>query len=79
MQVEELSKLVNRLERASHRQARAVLLAGLFLVSGMMLQLEQGPHILGMHVLGLLSLMGCTGYWIWMLTQLWWTERGHRD
>lgn len=79
MQVEELSKLVNRLERASHRQARAVLLAGLFLVSGMMLQLEQGPHILGMHVLGLLSLMGCTGYWLWMLTQLWWTERGHRD
>jgi len=79
MQVEELSKLVNRLERASHRQARAVLLAGLFLVSGMMLQLEQGPHILGMHVLGLLSLIGCTGYWVWMLTQLWWTERGHRD
>ena len=79
MQVEELSKLVNRLERASHRQARAVLLAGLFLVSGMMMQLEQGPHILGMHVLGLLSLIGCTGYWLWMLTQLWWTERGHRD
>ncbi len=79
MQVEELSKLVNRLERASHRQARAVLLAGLFLVSGMMLQLENGPHILGMHVLGLISLLGCTGYWLWMLTQLWWTERGHRD
>lgn len=79
MQVEELSKLVNRLERASHRQARAVLLAGLFLVSGMMMQLENGPHILGMHVLGLLSLIGCTGYWLWMLTQLWWTERGHRD
>lgn len=79
MQIEELSKLVNRLERASHRQARAVLLAGLFLVSGMMLQLEQGPHVLGLHVLGLLSLIGCTGYWIWMLTQLWWTERGHRD
>lgn len=79
MQVEELSKLVNRLERASHRQARAVLLAGLFLVSGMMLQLEGGPHILGMHVLGLISLLGCTGYWLWMLTQLWWTERGHRD
>lgn len=79
MQVEELSKLVNRLERASHRQARAVLLAGLFLASGMMMQLEQGPHILGMHVLGLLSLIGCTGYWLWMLTQLWWTERGHRD
>jgi len=79
MQVEELSKLVNRLERASHRQARAVLLAGLFLVSGMMMQLEQGPHFLGMHVLGLLSLIGCTGYWLWMLTQLWWTERGHRD
>lgn len=79
MQIEELSKLVNRLERASHRQARAVLLAGLFLVSGMMLQLESGPHFLGMHVLGLLSLIGCTGYWGWMLTQLWWTERGHRD
>lgn len=79
MQAEELSKLVNRLERASHRQARAVLLAGLFLVSGMMLQLENGPHILGMHVLGLISLLGCTGYWLWMLTQLWWTERGHRD
>ena len=79
MQIEELSKLVNRLERASHRQARAVLLAGLFLVSGMMLQLEDGPHILGLHLLGLLSLIGCTGYWIWMLTQLWWTERGHRD
>lgn len=79
LQVEELSKLVNRLERASHRQARAVLLAGLFLVSGMMLQLENGPHLLGMHVLGLLSLLGCTGYWLWMLTQLWWTERGHRD
>ena len=79
MQIEELSKLVNRLERASHRQARAVLLAGLFLVSGMMLQLENGPHLLGLHVLGLLSLIGCTGYWIWMLTQLWWTERGHRD
>lgn len=79
MQIEELSKLVNRLERASHRQARAVLLAGLFLVSGMMLQLENGPHLLGMHLLGLLSLIGCTGYWIWMLTQLWWTERGHRD
>lgn len=79
LQVEELSKLVNRLERASHRQARAVLLAGLFLVSGMMLQLEDGPHVLGLHVLGLLSLLGCTGYWLWMLTQLWWTERGHRD
>ncbi|MES2908644.1 MAG: AarF/UbiB family protein [Pseudomonadota bacterium] len=79
MQIEELSKLVNRLERASHRQARAVLLAGLFLVSGMMLQLENGPHLLGLHVLGLISLIGCTGYWIWMLTQLWWTERGHRD
>ncbi|MEL0027264.1 MAG: AarF/UbiB family protein [Perlucidibaca sp.] len=79
MQIEELSRLVNRLERASHRQARAVLLAGLFLVSGMMLQLEHGPHVLGMHVLGLLSLLGCTGYWLWMLTQLWWTERGHRD
>lgn len=79
VQLEELSKLVNRLERASHRQARAVLLAGLFLVSGMMLQLDDGPHLLGMHVLGLLSLLGCTGYWLWMLTQLWWTERGHRD
>lgn len=79
MQIEELSRLVNRLERASHRQARAVLLAGLFLVSGLMLQLEGGPQFLGMHVLGLISLIGCTGYWIWMLTQLWWTERGHRD
>lgn len=79
LQVEELTRLVNRLERASHRQARAVLLAGLFLVSGMMLQLEDGPHILGMHVIGLLSLLGCTGYWLWMLTQLWWSERGHRD
>lgn len=78
MQTEELSKLVGRLERASHRQARAVLLAGLFLVSGMMLQLE-GPSVMGMHVLGLLSLMGCTVYWLFMLTQLWWTERGHRD
>jgi ubiquinone biosynthesis protein len=78
MQTEELSKLVGRLERASHRQARAVLLAGLFLVSGMMLQLE-GPSILGMHVLGLFSLIGCTIYWLFMLTQLWWTERGHRD
>lgn len=79
LQVEELTRLVNRLERASHRQARAVLLAGLFLVSGMMLQLEDGPHILGMHVIGLISLLGCTGYWLWMLTQLWWSERGHRD
>lgn len=79
LQVEELSRLVNRLERASHRQARAVLLAGLFLVSGMMLQLPDGPHVLGLHVLGLISLLGCTGYWLWMLTQLWWTERGHRD
>ena len=78
MQTEELSKLVARLERASHRQARAVLLAGLFLVSGMMLQLD-GPSILGMHVLGLLSLIGCTIYWLFMLTQLWWTERGHSD
>lgn len=78
MQTEELSKLVGRLERASHRQARAVLLAGLFLVSGMMLQLD-GPSILGMHVLGLLSLIGCTIYWLFMLTQLWWTERGHSD
>lgn len=78
MQMEQLSKLVGRLKRASHRQARAVLLAGLFLVSGMMLQLD-GPSILGMHVLGLLSLIGCTIYWLFMLTQLWWTERGHSD
>lgn len=79
LQMEDLSRLVNRLERASHRQARAVLLAALFLVSGLMLQLDGGPHVLGMHVLGLISLLGCTAYWLWMLTQLWWSERGHRD
>ena len=39
-----------------------MLLAGLFLVSGLMLQLEGGPQFLGMHVLGLISLIGCTGY-----------------
>lgn len=75
---EVLSRLVTRLEQASHRQARAVLLAGLFLVSGVMLTLD-GPQILGMQVLGLISLLGCTGYWVMMLTQLWWAERRHRD
>ncbi|HEX4939471.1 MAG TPA: AarF/UbiB family protein, partial [Candidatus Kapabacteria bacterium] len=75
----ELEKLVNRLEKASYHQTRAILLAALFIVSGLMLQLEKGPHILGMHVLGLLSLMGCTLYWAWMLINIWWTERGHRS
>ncbi len=76
---DEIEKLVNRLEKASHRQSRAILLASLFVVSGLLTQLPQGPHLLGLHVLGLLSLLGCTVYWVWMLTGIWWTERGHRS
>lgn len=75
----EIERLVNRLEKASHRQSRAILLASLFIVSGMLTQLSTGPHLLGLHVLGLLSLLGCTGYWLWMLLNIWWTERGHRS
>lgn len=75
----EIEKMVNRLEKASHRQSRAILLASLFIVSGLLTQLPSGPHLLGLHVLGLLSLMGCTVYWVWMLVNIWWTERGHRS
>jgi len=75
----ELEKLVNRLEKASHRQSRAILLASLFIVGGLLTQLPKGPHILGLHVIGLLSLMSCTVYWAWMLINIWWTERGHRS
>ncbi|MGH8493696.1 MAG: ABC1 kinase family protein [Moraxellaceae bacterium] len=75
----EIEKMVNRLEKASHRQSRAILLASLFVVSGMLTQLPNGPHLLGMNVLGLLSLLGCTAYWSWMLVNIWWTERGHRS
>ncbi len=75
----EIEKLVNRLEKASHRQSRAILLASLFIVSGLLTQLPRGPHLLGLHVLGLLSLLACTTYWIWMLVNIWWTERGHRS
>lgn len=75
----EIEKLVNRLEKASHRQSRAILLASLFIVSGLLTQLPQGPHLLGLHVLGVLSLLGCTFYWLWMLANIWWTERGHRS
>lgn len=75
----ELERLVNRLEKASHRQSRAILLAALFIVSGLLTQLPEGPRFLGLHVLGLLSLMGCTVYWWWMLLTIWWTERGHRS
>lgn len=75
----EIEKLVNRLEKASHRQSRAILLASLFVVSGMLTQLPTGPHLLGLHVLGILSLLGCTSYWLWMLVNIWWTERGHRS
>ena len=76
---DELEKLVNRMEKASHRQSRAILLASLFVVSGLLTQLPLGPHLLGMQVLGLLSLLGCTAYWLWMLVNIWWTERGHRS
>ncbi len=79
MDTGEIEKLVNRLEKASHRQSRAILLASLFIVSGLLTQLPQGPHLLGLHVLGLLSLLGCTAYWLWMLANIWWTERGHRS
>lgn len=75
----ELEKLVNRLEKASHRQSRAILLASLFIVSGLITQIPSGPHLLGLHVLGIVSLMGCTVYWSWMLINIWWTERGHRS
>lgn len=75
----EMEKLVNRLERASYQQSRAILLAALFVVSGLITQVESGPHFLGLHVLGILSLMGCTVYWAWMLINIWWTERGHRS
>lgn len=75
----EIEKMVNRLEKASHRQSRAILLASLFIVSGLLTQLPSGPHLLGLHVLGLLSLLGCTVYWVWMLVNIWWTERGHRS
>jgi ubiquinone biosynthesis protein len=76
---EELEKFVNRLEKASHRQSRAILLASLFVVSGLLTQLPGGWHLFGMQVVGLLSLVGCTLYWFWMLTNIWWTERGHRS
>ncbi len=75
----EIEKLVNRLEKASYQQSRAILLAALFIVSGLITQIESGPHFLGLHVLGILSLMGCTIYWAWMLINIWWTERGHRS
>ena len=75
----EVERLVNRLEKASHRQTRAILLASLFVVSGMITQIESGPHLLGLHVLGVLSLMGCSLYWVWMLVNIWWSERGHRS
>ncbi|MDP2226419.1 MAG: AarF/UbiB family protein, partial [Moraxellaceae bacterium] len=75
----ELERMVNRLEKASHRQTRAILLASLFIVSGLLTQLPEGPHVFGLHLLGLFSLMGCTGYWLWMLLNIWWTERGHRS
>jgi ubiquinone biosynthesis protein len=79
MDTGELEKLINRLEKASHRQTRAILLAGLFIVSGLITQVDAGPHLFGLHVLGVLSLLGCTVYWAWMLINIWWTERGHRS
>lgn len=75
----EVEKMVNRLEKASHRQSRAILLASLYIVSGLLTQLPSGPHVLGLHVLGLLSLLGCTVNWLWVLVNIWWTERGHRS
>ncbi|MCC6199829.1 MAG: phosphotransferase [Moraxellaceae bacterium] len=79
LDTDEVERLVNRLEKASHRQTRAILLASLFVVSGMITQIESGPHLLGLHVLGVLSLMGCSLYWVWMLVNIWWSERGHRS
>ncbi|MDI1302329.1 MAG: AarF/UbiB family protein [bacterium] len=75
----EVEKMVNRLEKASHRQSRAILLASLYIVSGLLTQLPGGPHFLGLHVIGLLSLLGCTVNGLWVLVNIWWTERGHRS
>jgi ubiquinone biosynthesis protein len=75
----EIERMVNRLEKASHRQSRSILLASLFIVSGLLTQLPEGPHFLGLHVIGLLSLLACTANWLWVLTNIWWTERGHRS
>lgn len=76
---DELEKLVNRLEKASHRQSRSILLASGLVAGALVAQLPSGPHVLGLNVLGLLSMLFCSAYWVWMLVNIWWTERGHRS
>lgn len=76
---EQLERLVNRLEKASHRQSRSILLASGLIVSALIAQITDGPHFLGLNIFGLFGLLICSAYWAWMLTNIWWTERGHRS
>jgi ubiquinone biosynthesis protein len=75
----EVERLVNRLEKASHRQTRAILLASLFVVSGMITPDREwatpiGPACSGRaEPDGVLPVLGLDAL------NIWWSERGHRS
>lgn len=71
-----VEKWVGRLERSSARQNEAILIAALFILSGLLIQLPTGPHLWGLHVLGLMSLLITTFYGALLLMVQWWTLRG---
>lgn len=68
-------KMTRRLEKSTNNQTRALLTAAALLASVAIMFMPQGPHIFGLHVLGVLGFMVTILQSFWLLFVLWWTQR----
>ncbi|NNM51898.1 MAG: phosphotransferase [Pseudomonadales bacterium] len=72
----DMERWIGRLERAHARQTTAQLITAMYVVGGLLSLLPQGPHMVGMNVLGIVFIMSASVYGFWLWLSQWWTLRG---
>lgn len=70
----QMSAMVERLEKAQHRNVLATMIAGLSISSAILLGVDKGPELFGINLLNLLGFFGLFGVWggfWWLLGSMW--------
>lgn len=71
-----VERLAKRQERLKYRHSQLMVAVSFLLSSCLLMQLPEGPHLWGMHVVGIVFFLGSVASVYWLLFLLWW---GHRS
>jgi ubiquinone biosynthesis protein len=79
IEVAQLRRLGNQLDRAASRLVVGVVVAALIIGSSIVMTVPGGPTLLGLPFFGLLGFLGAVAGGLWLLRSIWRSNRAGRD